>query len=414
MTNVQRTSLVALVVLLLASWPLGKSVMFVINPREQAVVYQFGRPVRTCREPGLYFKTPIQKVRRLPKTHQVWLGAGADSILENVQTSDGKKIEVTPWAIWQITDPEIFVRKLQTVRGGTSHVKTFVRGRMRDVITGNKLAEVLRNDPDRKMQYPLLADLMASMEEASREPAAARPPTSADAAEADALPAEQEGTREAILSQLEIEGIEIGREEIVRRIEEIVREELAESSEDDQTGRGIELVDVGIARIDFVDEVREAAFQRQIAFRQAIASWYENQGEQFKQEIINQTEAEVQKIEGDGKGEANRIKGEVEAEIMERYAQAIRETGEFYGFVRTLEAYQKAVGPNTRLVLTTDSQLFSLLKEAPPVPPLPTVEAPAEETATAEAADEKAEPKPPAAEEGPPEDEKSPAEKTSS
>jgi membrane protease subunit HflC len=293
-------------------------------------------------------------------------------------------------------------------------VKTFVRGRMRDVITGNKLAEVLRNDPDRKMQYPLLADLMASMEEASREPAAARPPTSADAAEADELPDEQEGTREAILSQLEIEGIEIGREEIVRRIEEIVRDELAESGEGDRIGRGIELVDVGIARIDFVDEVREAAFQRQIAFRQAIASWYENQGEQFKQEIINQTEAEVQKIEGDGKGEANRIKGEVEAEIMERYAQAIRETGEFYGFVRTLEAYQKAVGPNTRLVLTTDSQLFSLLKEAPPAPPLPTVEAPAEETATAEAADEKAKPKPPAAKEGPPEDEKSPAEKTSS
>jgi membrane protease subunit HflC len=241
---------------------------------------------------------------------------------------------------------------------------------MRDVITASDLAEVVRDDTERRMDYPLLSDLLQSMEQASGED---------ETSQGQPMEEGQEGTRQLILAQLEIERIEIGRQEIERRVRDNVGRELAKTDEGEQVGRGIELVDLGIARIEFVPSVQEAAFERQIAFREAIASWYTNRGEQLKQETLNRTDAEVQKIEGEGKQQSNVIRGEVEAEIIEKYAEAIREAGEFYGFIRTLEAYKQAVGSNTRLILTTESEMFGLLKTVPPVAP-PAEGAPANES----------------------------------
>ena len=83
-------------------------------------------------------------------------------------------------------------------------------------------------------------------------------------------------------------------------------------------------------------------------------------------EIVNKANARVQQIEGEGKGESNKIRGEAEAQVIQMYADAIRQTGDFYDFVRTLEAYKAAMGTNTRLILTTDSDLYQLLKRVPP------------------------------------------------
>ncbi|MBA4015751.1 MAG: hypothetical protein C0483_01040 [Pirellula sp.] len=61
-----------------------------------AVILQFGEPVESRTEPGLYFKLPlIQEVRRLPKTLQVWHGSKPQEQLVDVPTKDGKKIEIT-------------------------------------------------------------------------------------------------------------------------------------------------------------------------------------------------------------------------------------------------------------------------------------------------------------------------------
>jgi membrane protease subunit HflC len=112
--------------------------------------------------------------------------------------------------------------------------------------------------------------------------------------------------------------------------------------------------------------VREAAFDRLIAFMEAIASYHLNEGERRKQEILNRTEAEVQRILGEGREQSNRLRGEADAEIIDKYAKAIKETGEFYNFVRTLEAYREALAGQTRLILTTESQILRLLQELPP------------------------------------------------
>ena len=146
------------------------------------------------------------------------------------------------------------------------------------------------------------------------------------------------------------ESVSLGRLKIMDQIKQEAQHALAQDGNKSgkDKGRGIELVDVGLSRIEFVPQVREAAFERAVSLMEAIATKTTSEGEQRKKEIINKTQAEVQKIEGEGKQEANILKGKADADIIDSYAKAIRETGDFYTFVRTLEAYKEALKGDTR------------------------------------------------------------------
>jgi modulator of FtsH protease HflC len=318
--------------------------MFTVNERELAVLLEFGKPVRNITEPGLYFKRPlIQEVRRFPRTRQFW-ASGANDVLVDLPTKDGKKIEIAIWAIWRITDPEQFLRVMRTVGNAEQQVRQRVRAGVRDVITSYELAEVVRSS-DRELTYSF------GLED---------------------LPKVEEDAQDAIddLSQVgEQARILVGREKIMAEIQERIKSQLAAGEKGDDNrllDRGIELVDVGVSNIGFVQSVREASFERLTAFMEAIAAKYENEGLQRKQEIVNESKAKAEEIRGEGEEQSKRLRGEVEAEIIEVYANAIRETGDFYNFQRTLEVYEEALDSDTRLILTTDSDLFRMLKQVTP------------------------------------------------
>jgi membrane protease subunit HflC len=330
--------LVLAVVILGALLILGRASMFVVDERELAVILQFGKPVSSIDEPGLYFKTPfVQEVRRLPKTLQFW--RSTEDIVD-LPTADGKKIEVAAWALWRIDEPLKFVQALRTVTNGELAIKDRVRAAIRDEITSHDLAEVVRSSR-RELTYSFRFEL----------PDQAGDP--ADAVEPGQSPA-QPGVREQI---------EIGRVRILQQIKDSVRTRL-EGGQEGEIDRGVQLVDVGISNIGFVPAVREAAFERLKAFMDSIASGYVNAGEQRKQEILNQTAAEVEEILGEGEEQSNVIRGTVDAEIIQQYAQAITETGDLYNYLKLLEVYEKSLSGRTRLILTTDSELFRLLKES--------------------------------------------------
>ncbi len=131
---------------------LASSTLFTVSERELVVVLQFGEPVASYDKPGLKVKIPfVQEIHRLPKTLQFWEGTGG-SVLVDLPTADGKKIEVTPWAIWRITNPQKFVEVLRTVDNAEIRVATFVRSEMRDAITANDLVEVVRSS-NRPLSY---------------------------------------------------------------------------------------------------------------------------------------------------------------------------------------------------------------------------------------------------------------------
>ena len=333
--------------------PLAESVFYTVSERELAVLLQFGQPVASRTQPGLYFKLPlVQEVMRLPKTLQVWHGTNHDEKLVDVPTADGKKVEVTVWAVWKITDPAQFVRTLRTVPNAESRVKEFVRSTARDTITTNNLAEIVRKH---ESQDDLLAraapEMVARAGESGKKPAGGEP---------------DQAMLDFIVPPEAKESVSLGRLKITEEIRQNAQHALAQDGQGQATGRGIELVDVGLSRIEFVPQVREAAFDRAISLMEAIAVKTTSEGEQRKKEIINKTQAEVQKIEGEGKQEANILTGKVDAEIIDSYAKAIRETGEFYTFTRTLEIYKEALKEDTRLILTTDSDLLRMLKTLEP------------------------------------------------
>ncbi|HEX6984042.1 MAG TPA: protease modulator HflC [Planctomycetaceae bacterium] len=330
-------ALVVLVVGLIAV----NACFYTVDEREQAVVLQFGRPVASRTEPGLYVKVPfVQEVRRLPKTLRFWR-SGPGEVLEDLPTADGKKIEVHAWAVWRITDPDAFVRNLRTVENGEAAIKVRVRSAVRDVITAHDLEQVVRST-DRELTYSfqdLLSEVAEDTRTATEEPAV------------------------AVAAQPGVTGeVTVGREEIMRLVRDRVTDQLHKSGEGGAGGRGIELVEVGISNIEFVPQVREAAFDRQRAFMESIAAGYSNAGLQRKQEILNATNAEVERLLGEGEQQSRVLRGQADAENIAKFAAAIKETGDFYEFVRTLEVYQEALKGQTRLILTTDSDLLRLLK----------------------------------------------------
>lgn len=330
--------------------------MYTVNAREVAVVLEFGKPVVKRLEPGLYFKVPLmQEVRRFPKTLQFWRSTAGETLVD-LPTADKKKIEVDAWAVWRITDPDTFARVLITVPNAESAVKDRVRSAIRDEITSNNLVEVIRST-DRELTYTSLQFVDEKDEDAApdKQPGAEQGAAGKDAAdEEENLIRGDDGTR-----------VVVGRKEILERIKQNVQRRLKTGAgTEGELDRGIELVDVGIYNISFVPAVREAAFERLKVSMQAIAAKYSNEGEKRKQVILNQTKAEVESITGKGEGESRRIRGTIDADIIRDYAKAIEETGDFYTFERKLELYKEALkGQDTRLILTTESELFQMLKQ---------------------------------------------------
>jgi membrane protease subunit HflC len=341
---------IALVALFLGLSLAGYGTLYIVDQRELAVVLQFGKPVAECTQPGLYFKVPlIQQVHKLPATRQFWGGTPKHE-LPDLTTRDGKKIDVIPWAVWRIKNPSVFLRRLREMPKAEERVGHFVRGAMRDIITQHNLADLVRSS-DRKLTYSLRIDTQA---------------TSRSGSTTTGLPD---------LAPEPAEKLTLGREKILARIlDEATRSFSSDASlAGEGGGRGIELVAVGIADIDFVPTVREATFRRLSALMDSIAAHYTNEGERQKQEILNRTNADVQRVEGEGAQKSSTIRGDADAEIIRQYAEAIQKAGEFYTFVRTLEAYKKALAKDTRLILTTDNDFFRLMKQAdaamPPVRP---------------------------------------------
>ena len=328
----------AIVAVLLLLSPLF---VFVIDEREMAVVLRFGAPRHAYTQPGLHIKVPlVDSVQRIPKVKQFW-GDNAQELLPDLPTKDDKKIELIPWAIWRVNDPIIFVQRLRSMDIAEQRVGQIVRSAIRDVITQYDLEEIVRST-NREL---LISEVGLSNT-------------------FDELPVDIPAELVQNASSSKPKDIDVGRGKILERIKAEAHRRLASTGNDgESSGRGIELIDLGISQIGFVDSVRRKTFDRWIAERQAISARNINEGERLKAAIINGTKAEVAKIEGEGEQKSSEEKGKTDAEVIRRYAEALEQTGEFFTFVRTLEAYEKSIGPESQLILSTDSPFFKLFKE---------------------------------------------------
>ena len=314
--------------------------VFIIDEREMAVVLRFGAPRHEYKSPGMYVKLPgIDNVQRVSKIKQFW-GDTHEDLLPDLPTKDNKKIELISWAIWRINDPKIFIQRLRTMEEAEKRVGQIVRSSIRDVITQYDLEEIVRST-NREL---LISDIGLG-----------------NTIEQLPIGVPAELIEKAAKSKPK--GVEFGRTEILKRIKDEAHRRMASTGNEGDTGRGIELIDVGISQIGFVDSVRRKTFDRWIAERQAISAKNVNEGERLKAAILNETKAEVARILGEGEQKSSEQKGKTDADVIKRYAEAIQQTGEFYAFVRTIQAYEKSIGPDSQMILSTDSPFFKLFRE---------------------------------------------------
>ncbi len=154
-----------------------------------------------------------------------------------------------------------------------------------------------------------------------------------------------------------LETISVGR----TAIQDIVLELANERSQD----LGIEILDFRFKRINYVEEVRLTVYERMVSERNKIAELFRSEGQGEASRIEGEKERELLEIQSEAFREAREIRGQGDAEAASIYNEAYNRdatTREFYDFVKAMEAYEKAFDKQTSIFLTTDSEFFKYLK----------------------------------------------------
>lgn len=290
---------------------------YTLEEGEQAVIVQFGRPVgATVTEAGLHVKLPlIQEARRFEKRILIW-----DGDPNQIPTKGREFIWVDTTARWRIADAKKFLESVATEAGARSRLNDIIDSVVRDQVSGSDLVELVRS-----------ASWVVPMGEILEE-----------------VPAE---VREELKKK-----VVRGREEITRTILAEARKVIPQY--------GIELVDVRIKRLDYVQSVREKVYARMISERKRIAAQFRSEGEGRSAEILGTMEKELRQIRSTAYRRVQEIRGKADAEATRVYGAAYGGDPEFYAFSRTLEAYKEGQNKNSVVILTTDSDYYRYLKQS--------------------------------------------------
>ena len=288
--------------------------LFIIDEGKQVVITQFGKPVgKPISASGLHFKTPfIQDAHYFEKRLLDW-----DGDPNQIPTSDKKYIWVDTIARWKITDPLKFLQSVGNEMGAQGRMDDIINSATRDAVTGHLLVDAVRNT-NRILET-------------------------------------KEAGEDIIVTDEALERIEVGRKQLTRAILEKAKV-LAPQY-------GIEIVDVRIRRINYVEDVRNKVYDRMIAERKRAAEKYRSEGMGKSAEIEGQVAKELKLITSEAYRQAQIIMGKADAEAIGIYARAYDQDADFYSFLKTFETYKATIDDKTTIILTTDSDYYKYLKQ---------------------------------------------------
>ena len=295
---------------------------YTVDQTEQVIITQFGKPVgQPVTEPGLHLKMPfVQNVNRLDKRFLEWDGAPVA-----IPTRDKTYIHVDTFARWRIEDPKTYFVRLHDERSAQSRLEDILGSETRNSIAKHDLIEIVRTDKNRQ---PLHDETLRGGPNGTGTIGVLPP-------------------------------IEFGRLKIEEEIKTAAREKLA--------GFGIDVLDFRIKRVNYNPEVLDRIYQRMISERLQIAQRFRSEGEGESARIAGQRERDLNEIQSTAYRQVQQIRGEADAKATEIYARAYTQNpqaAEFYAFLKTLGTYHKIFTKDSTLVLSTDSDIFTMLKGA--------------------------------------------------
>ena len=291
-----------------------RSTLFVVDETEQVVITQFGKSVGTpIKDAGLYFRVPfVQEANYFPKHLLEWNGEPGQ-----MPTKDKTFISLDIFARWKVIDPLTFFQSVRNEAAAQAKLDNIIESATRNLITSNPLIEAVRNS-DRKMEIGEV---------------------------------QMDETTKAIVQK----PIDLGRETIARAIMEQAKPKMAQF--------GIELVDVRIKRINYVDEVQKEVYNRMIAERKQVAEKFRSEGRGESYKIAGDREKELKRITSEAYRKAQELMGSADAEATRIYADAFNKDPEFYSFINTLAIYKDSMDKETWLMLSTKSDFMKYLKK---------------------------------------------------
>jgi modulator of FtsH protease HflC len=297
--------------------------MFVVTETQQVVITQFGKPVgEPITDAGLHFKIPFfQTANYFEKRIMKWDGSP-----NQIPTKDKKYIWVDTTARWRIKDPLLFLNRVGSFATAQSRLDGIIDSVVRDHVSNNDLIELVRSEgweeAKQKLKEAGIADiqvLVSGFEAAS----------------------DQEGP-------------------LLKGRMKITQEMLADAAKR-APEFGIELLDIRIKRINYVESVQQKVFERMISERKRIAAQYRSEGEGERAAVLGQMERELAKVTSEAYKKSQEVRGKADAEATRIYADAFSKDAEFYALYRTLELYRN-FNSNSSLMLSTDADIFKYLK----------------------------------------------------
>ena len=305
MNKILRTIGIIIVIALIVTVANG---FYILEEGKQAVITQFGRPVgQPVTEAGLHFKTPyIQEATYFEKKILIW-----DGDPNQIPTNDKTFVYLYVTARWRISDPLIFLQAVNNETRAQSILDDIIDGTVRDLVNKNDLVEIIRSSD-------FSPETMTN-------------------------------------SAVEIEKLQFGRDKISSMIHETASKITPQY--------GIELVDVLFKRVNYIETVRLKVYDRMISERKRIAAEKRSLGEGQKAEIMGKVGKELKEILSSANREAEEIKGKADAEASKIYADAYNQDPEFYSFTKSMESYKAAVGQNTNLIISSDSEFYKFFQK---------------------------------------------------
>lgn len=286
---------------------------YTVYEYEQVVITQFGDIQYTVNTPGLKFKLPfMQNAIVFDKRWLEWSGNPNE-----IPTRDKKYVWVDVYARWRIKNPTQFYKVLRDEPSARSRLDDIIDGEVRNVIANHDLIDIVRTSSrafEKNDDYE------------------------------DALQTDQGSFLASV-----------GREKLTRLILLKASAVMPEY--------GIELADVQVKRVNYVESVQTKVFERMISERKRIAERFRSEGQGKAAEISGKVEREKLAIESEAYRKAEEIKGRADADAARIYADAYNTNPALYEFVKTMEAYRTVVDKNTNLVLSTDSDLLKYLRK---------------------------------------------------
>ncbi|UTY25789.1 protease modulator HflC [Treponema denticola] len=294
---------------------------YILNEGNVAIITKFGAVVKTEKEAGLHFKMPL--IHTVNKYTAKLLRLDGDP--QKILTLEKQYLKVDTTSRWRIVDVKKFYESLTTYDSAYSRLSDIVDSSVRDIISVNSLADVVRSSN--------IINESKKTEEFNLENA------------------------EVDLGSLKTEKVNFP---VIKKGRETLADEILAKANSQLGEFGLEVVDLIFKGIKYSDELENSVFSRMIKERNQIAGTFRSTGDGEKLKILGELENEKRTILSQAYAESERIKGDADAKAVAIYAESYGKSPEFYSFWKSMEIYKNSL-PGTEKVLSTDMEYFQYL-----------------------------------------------------